>query len=72
MQCACACRKPLAPKFIVVEGIYANYGDIALLDKLVPLKEKYRWAHAVRTWMARWLVDSPHDASVHACDPAAH
>jgi serine palmitoyltransferase len=28
-------------RFIIVEGIYANYGDIAPLDRIVDLKEKY-------------------------------
>jgi serine palmitoyltransferase len=29
-------------RFLVVEGLYANYGDIAPLDKLVDLKFKYK------------------------------
>jgi serine palmitoyltransferase len=28
-------------RFIIVEGIYANYGDIAPLDQIVDLKEKF-------------------------------
>lgn len=36
-------RKPLNRRFIVVEGIYANSGDLAPLNALMPLKEKYRY-----------------------------
>ncbi|TPX51389.1 hypothetical protein SeMB42_g00487 [Synchytrium endobioticum] len=36
-------RKPLARKFIVVEGLYANYGDIAPLPRLIELKTKYKY-----------------------------
>jgi hypothetical protein len=32
-------RKPLNRRFIVVEGVYANSGDLAPLDQLWPLKE---------------------------------
>ena len=32
-------RKPLNRRFIVVEGIYANYGDVAPLDAIRALKE---------------------------------
>lgn len=35
--------KPLNRRFIAVEGIYANYGDVAPLDKIKELKEKYRY-----------------------------
>ena len=34
-----ACSKPLNRRFIVVEGIYANYGDVAPLDRIKELKE---------------------------------
>jgi hypothetical protein len=34
----CCCRKPLNRRFIVVEGLYANSGDLAPLDQLMPLK----------------------------------
>lgn len=35
-------RRPLNRRFIIVEGVYGNYGDIAPLDKLYEIKEKYR------------------------------
>ena len=35
--------KPLFRKFIVVEGIYLNHGDIAPLPELVALKTKYKY-----------------------------
>lgn len=34
--------KPLCRKLIVVEGIYTNYGDIAPLDRIYEIKEKYK------------------------------
>lgn len=36
-------RKPLNRRFIVVEGIYQYLGDIAQLDKIYELKEKYKY-----------------------------
>lgn len=33
------CRKPLNRRFIVVEGIYANTGELAPLDGIKALKE---------------------------------
>lgn len=30
-------------RFIVIEGLYRNYGDIAPLDKIVEFKRKYKW-----------------------------
>lgn len=36
-------RKPLTRRFIIVEGIYANFGDLAPLDKIAQLKEKYKY-----------------------------
>lgn len=36
-------RRPLTRRWIIVEGIYANYGDIAPLDAIYQLKEKYKW-----------------------------
>ena len=33
-------RRPLNRRYIVVEGIYANTGLLAPLDKMVPLKHK--------------------------------
>ena len=35
-------RKPLNRRFIVVEGIYANFGDLAPLDAIAKLKKKYK------------------------------
>lgn len=34
------CRKPLNRRYIMVEGIYANTGELAPLDAIVPLKHK--------------------------------
>ena len=39
-------RRPLNRRYIVVEGIYANSGLLAPLDKMVPLKHKC--AHRMR------------------------
>ncbi|KAL9551527.1 hypothetical protein MBANPS3_004224 [Mucor bainieri] len=36
-------KKRLTRRFIVSEGLSANYGDIAPLDKLVELKKKYKY-----------------------------
>ena len=33
----------LRRKFVVIEGIYSNYGDIAALDKILPLCHKYKF-----------------------------
>jgi serine palmitoyltransferase len=35
-------KKPLSRQFIVVEGIYANCGDICPLVELIELKKKYK------------------------------
>lgn len=35
--------KKLNRKYVVVEGIYSNFGDLAPLDKIFELKEKYRY-----------------------------
>jgi hypothetical protein len=37
-----ACRAPLCRKMIVVEGVYANSGDVAPLQQLYRLKEAYK------------------------------
>jgi serine palmitoyltransferase len=37
------CRKPLCKKILVVEGVYANTGDLAPLRALHSIKERYRW-----------------------------
>ncbi|KAI9485518.1 MAG: pyridoxal phosphate-dependent transferase [Benjaminiella poitrasii] len=36
-------KKRLTRRFIVSEGLSANYGDIAPLDKLVEIKKKYKY-----------------------------
>ncbi|KAL1924534.1 uncharacterized protein VTP21DRAFT_4188 [Calcarisporiella thermophila] len=36
-------KKPLTRRFIVTEGLFANYGDITPLPKLIELKKKYRY-----------------------------
>ena len=35
--------KKLRRRFVVVEGIYNNYGDIAALDRIVPLCRRYKF-----------------------------
>ncbi|EFJ44316.1 hypothetical protein VOLCADRAFT_82885 [Volvox carteri f. nagariensis] len=44
-------RKPLCRKLIVVEGIYANYGDVAQLKSIWEIKNKYKY---------RLMVDESH------------
>ncbi|GFR42080.1 hypothetical protein Agub_g2876, partial [Astrephomene gubernaculifera] len=44
-------RKPLCRKLIVVEGIYGNYGDLAPLDRIWQVKDKYKY---------RLMVDESH------------
>jgi len=34
-------KRPLTRRFIIVEGVYYNYGDVAPLDKIMELKRKY-------------------------------
>lgn len=36
-------RTKLNRKYVVVEGIYANFGDLAPLDRIFALKEKYKY-----------------------------
>ncbi|KAF9150349.1 serine palmitoyltransferase component [Linnemannia schmuckeri] len=36
-------KRPLTRRFIVTEGLFQNYGDIAPLDKIMELKEKYKY-----------------------------
>ncbi|KAG0004667.1 serine palmitoyltransferase component [Entomortierella chlamydospora] len=36
-------KRPLTRRFIVTEGLFQNYGDIAPLDKIVELKNKYKY-----------------------------
>ncbi|GBG28453.1 Serine palmitoyltransferase 1 [Hondaea fermentalgiana] len=47
-------RKPQR-RFIVVEGLYRNYGDVCPLDEVVGLKNKYRW---------RLFLDESHSIGV--------
>lgn len=35
-------RSPLCRRMIVVEGVYANFGDVAPLQQLYCLKEQYK------------------------------
>jgi serine palmitoyltransferase len=37
------CRKPLNRRYIIVEAVYANHGDLAPLDEVFRLKEKHCW-----------------------------
>lgn len=48
-------KKPLARQFIVVEGVYANVGDICPLHDLLALKLKYKY---------RLIVDESHSFGV--------
>ncbi|KAF9205646.1 serine palmitoyltransferase component [Haplosporangium sp. Z 27] len=36
-------KRPLTRRFIVTEGLFQNYGDIAPLDKIMELKHKYKY-----------------------------
>ncbi|KAF9434538.1 serine palmitoyltransferase component [Entomortierella beljakovae] len=36
-------KRPLTRKFIVTEGLFQNFGDIAPLDKIMELKHKYKY-----------------------------
>ncbi|KAK3848174.1 MAG: serine palmitoyltransferase [Linnemannia gamsii] len=36
-------KRPLTRRFIVTEGLFQNYGDIAPLDKIMELKDKYKY-----------------------------
>lgn len=36
-------KKPLCRKLVVVEGVYPNFGDIAPLDKICEIKDKYKY-----------------------------
>ncbi|KAI8345160.1 serine palmitoyltransferase [Mortierella sp. GBAus27b] len=38
-----ASKRPLTRRFIVTEGLFQNYGDIAPLDKIMELKHKYKY-----------------------------
>ncbi|KAF9113561.1 serine palmitoyltransferase component [Mortierella sp. AM989] len=36
-------KRPLTRRFIITEGLFQNYGDIAPLDKIMELKHKYKY-----------------------------
>lgn len=36
-------RKRLTRRFIVTEGIFSNHGDVTPLDRLVELKDKFKY-----------------------------
>jgi serine palmitoyltransferase len=36
-------KMPLTRRWIIVEGVYANYGDITPLPKIMELKERYKY-----------------------------
>ncbi|KAF9192044.1 serine palmitoyltransferase component [Haplosporangium sp. Z 11] len=36
-------KRPLTRRFIVTEGLFQNYGDIAPLDKIMELKHRYKY-----------------------------
>ncbi|KAF9186001.1 serine palmitoyltransferase component [Haplosporangium sp. Z 767] len=36
-------KRPLTRRFIVTEGLFQNYGDMAPLDKIMELKHKYKY-----------------------------
>ena len=42
-MCVFHCRLRLNRRFIVVEGISQNWGDIAPLDEIFKLKEKFKY-----------------------------
>lgn len=48
-------RRTPQRRFIVVEGLYRNFGDIAPLDEVVALKRKYKW---------RLFLDESHSIGV--------
>ncbi|KAJ3333146.1 serine palmitoyltransferase component [Blyttiomyces sp. JEL0837] len=45
-------KTPLTRRFIVVEGVYANYGDICELPAIIELKEKYKYRLILEDSMA--------------------
>jgi serine palmitoyltransferase len=58
-------KKPLSRQFIVVEGIYANCGDICPLVELIELKKKYKYRLIVEESMSIGVL-GPSGAGV--CD----
>lgn len=58
-------NKPLSRQFIVVEGIYANCGDICPLVELIELKKKYKYRLIVEESMSIGTLGA-HGAGV--CD----
>ncbi|KAJ3367514.1 serine palmitoyltransferase component [Kappamyces sp. JEL0680] len=51
-------RLPLTRQFIVVEGIYANMGDICPLPELIELKKKYKYRLMVEESMSLGVLGS--------------
>ncbi|MEW5316464.1 MAG: hypothetical protein WDW38_007836 [Sanguina aurantia] len=49
-----AARRPLTRRWIIVEGIYANYGDMAPLDRIHAIKEKYKYRLLVEESFSFW------------------
>jgi len=36
-------KRNITRRYIIIEGVYFNFGDVAPLDKIVELKKKYAW-----------------------------
>ncbi|KAJ1336823.1 hypothetical protein BSLG_006926 [Batrachochytrium salamandrivorans] len=51
-------KKPLTRRFIVVEGLYVNLGDICPLPELVALKNKYKYRLIVEESMSFGVLGS--------------
>jgi serine palmitoyltransferase len=51
-------RLPLCRQFIVVEGLYANYGDICPLPDLLEIKKKYKYRLMVEESMSIGVLGS--------------
>lgn len=45
-------RRPLSRRFIVIEGLYQNFGDIAPLPEILKLKEKFKYRLIVEESMS--------------------
>ncbi|KAL2916763.1 serine palmitoyltransferase component [Polyrhizophydium stewartii] len=45
-------KKPLTRRFIIVEGLYANLGDVCPLPKLLELKKRYKYRLIVEESMS--------------------
>eukprot|EP00842_Homolaphlyctis_polyrhiza_P000089 jgi/Hompol1/1080/HPOL_001376-RA len=51
-------KKPLSRRFIVVEGLYANIGDICPLPELIALKKQYKYRLIVEESMSLGVLGS--------------